>query len=154
MSFAIILQTNNSPPNAINKNIVDVATATGSLRTYASIQSPSITIDSVLTDEILSLVNYCYIAAFKRYYYIDEITTVQNHLWNFAMHVDVLMSFKDQILANSGIIRRQYARWDLYLDDGTFRTDQDPLIGIRTFPNGFDHYEWVLAVAGNQGGLT
>lgn len=155
MSFTIKLQTNNSPSNFLDKEIVDVVDVTGFLRQGTSIVNPAIIVDSPLAESFISKINYMYIEDFKRYYYVNEITTTQNHLWRIAAHVDVLMSFKDQIRANQGIISKQRDNWDLYLDDGTFRSDQDPLIQIRTFPAGFDTYEWVLAVAGNQhSGIT
>ena len=155
MSFAIILQTNTSPANFLDKEIIDVATATGTLRSGTSIVSPAIIIDSQLSEDLISRVNYMYIQEFKRYYYVNEITVTQNHLWRISAHVDVLMSFKEQIRANQGIVCKQRDKWDLYLDDGTFRSDQDPLIQIKTMPSGFDTYEWVLAVAGNQhAGIT
>lgn len=136
--------------NVLNKEPVDIATATGTLRKGTSIVDPVIVFDSYLENDFIAVINYMYIAAFKRYYYINDIAVSQNHLWTVSGHCDVLMSHKEQILLNSGIIKRQQERWDLYLDDGTFRSDQDPLIGIRAFPDGFNAYEWVLAVAGNQ----
>lgn len=60
----------------------------------------------------------------------------------------MLDSFKTEIKANTGIIERQQNKWNLYLDDGTFKLYQNPLVLTRLFPSGFSAEEWILAVAG------
>lgn len=50
--------------------------------------------------------NYCYISDFNRYYYIKDIVSINNNLWEIYMNVDVLMSFKEYILNNEGLIER------------------------------------------------
>lgn len=150
LSFRISLQNNISPPNYLVKDITDIAYATGTLRNGTSITNPTVIIESELSEQFISQINYMYIETFNRYYYVNEIISMGTQLWRVAAHIDVLMSFKTQILANSGIISKQYEKWNLYIDDGTFRSEQDCLTQVKTFPSGFDTYEWVLAVAGNQ----
>lgn len=50
--------------------------------------------------------NYIYIPKFKRYYFIDNITSVRKGLWRISMSVDVLMSFRDKINNLTGIVKR------------------------------------------------
>lgn len=50
--------------------------------------------------------NYIYIPKFKRYYFVDNITSVRKGLWRISMSVDVLMSFRDKINNLSGIVKR------------------------------------------------
>ena len=50
--------------------------------------------------------NYIYIPQFKRYYFIDNITSVRKGLWRISMSVDVLMSFRDDINNLTGIVKR------------------------------------------------
>lgn len=50
--------------------------------------------------------NYIYIPKFKRYYFVDNITSVRKGLWRISMSVDVLMSFRDKINNLTGIVKR------------------------------------------------
>lgn len=50
--------------------------------------------------------NYVYIPDFNRYYFVIDIVSVNKNLWKFNLEVDVLMSFKDDILQLTGIVDR------------------------------------------------
>lgn len=149
MSFTITLMTNSSPPITVNKVTSSLTSLTGNLRDSMSVIDPVVIIDvDESTVNILSACNYFYIAEFKRYYFVKDITSVRDNLWEISGHCDVLSSWKTQLLANNGIVRRQENRWNLYLDDGVFKSYQDPLIKTISFPSGFNTQEYVLAIAG------
>ena len=57
--------------------------------------NPSILIYSDLSLEIM---NYCYIDEFSRYYFIDKIEQVRKNLYRIHCKVDVLESYKLEIL--------------------------------------------------------
>lgn len=57
--------------------------------------NPSILIYSDLSLEIM---NYCYIDEFSRYYFIDRIEQVRKNLYRIHCKVDVLESYKLEIL--------------------------------------------------------
>ena len=57
--------------------------------------NPTILIYSDLTLEIM---NYCYIDEFSRYYFIDKIDQVRKNLYRIHCKVDVLESYKLEIL--------------------------------------------------------
>ena len=57
--------------------------------------NPSILIYSDLSLEIM---NYCYIDEFNRYYFIDKIEQVRKNLYRIHCKVDVLESYKLEIL--------------------------------------------------------
>lgn len=153
MSFSIKLQENLSPSNFVTKSISDVATATGSLRAGCNILDPVIEIESVLDTDILDRVNYAYIEEFRRYYYVTDIRLDITGLWTFSMHVDVLMTYADDIRQQNAIVARQAknGNYNLYLDDGWFMAYQDPEIIIKKFDNGaqFESSSFVLVVAGS-----
>lgn len=50
--------------------------------------------------------NYAYIPVFGRYYFISRVTIVRSNLFRYEMHVDPLMSFRQEILALSPVIAR------------------------------------------------
>ena len=149
MSFDIVLQKNNSDDNVLSKSIENLSTVTGTLKEKTSILSPVITISGAIPIQC----NYMYIAEFGRYYFVEDITSVHNNVFEVSARVDVLQTYASQIRACTGIVARQKDKWNLYVDDGTFKTYQNPLLTIKKFPNGFTTQEFVLAVAGGSSGV-
>ena len=142
----IILQKNNSEDNRIGKDLVTVGTITGSLKSDSSIVDPVILVESL---DLVSNINYMTIPDFHRKYFVNDIVSVRNSLVEIHAHVDVIETYAPEILRQKAIIKRQRDKWNLYLDDGMFKTYQNAKIVTKEFPNGFDHTEFVLAVAGN-----
>lgn len=138
--------TNLSEKNAVNKNITQLFDFNGTLREESSVIDPVITVTGLTN---LPSINYAYIPEFGRYYFITNIKCVRNNYFQVSMHVDVLMTYKSQILANSAIIERNEIEYDLKINDGLFKTQQNPRIAQFEFPNGFTNWDFVLAVAGN-----
>lgn len=50
--------------------------------------------------------NYCYIEEFHRYYFVKEIASISANVWQIDCEVDVLASFRTQILASTAFIKR------------------------------------------------
>jgi hypothetical protein len=147
MSFSITLYSNSSENNKVDKSISRLSTFTGTLRDECSIIDPLIVFEGSLAT--FAGANYLYIPDFKRYYFIRDITSISNTLVEVSAHVDVLMSFATGIRANRAIIRKNANEYNLYLNDGTFKCYQNPLILTKAFPSGFSTQNFVLAVAGS-----
>lgn len=143
----LILYRNISETNAVNKSLTELVTLTGTLRNESSIIDPVILVSDI--DSYTPLMNYAYIPEFNRYYFIRNIESVRKNLWRLSMHVDVLYTYSEQIRANRAIIERNEIQYDLKLNDGLFKTQQNPRIAQFTFPNGFTNWDFVLAIAGN-----
>lgn len=144
--ITIKLYKYNSPNDYINKDLFAEKSYDGTFRNEVSVLDPIFEIES--TDN-LSTYNYCYILSLNRYYYITNIVAVTDKLWRIFCHVDVLMTYKPQILAHDAIIARQQNEWNLYLNDGnTFKVQQDARIVQKEFPNGFSGGTYVLLVTG------
>ena len=145
--MTLTLYKNNSEQNAVTKSLTQVQTMTGTLRNGTSIIDPVILVSDV-TD--ISGVNYCKIDEFNRYYFINNIKSVNNNLWELSCHVDVLQSFATEIRAQSGIVERQENYFNLYLNDGnTFQVYQNPQIATIKFPAGFTDPCFIIAIAGS-----
>lgn len=145
--MTIVLYQNVSENNAVNKNITELATLTGTLREQSSIIDPVINISDI--DLHVGSMNYAYIPEFNRYYFITNIESVRRGLWRVSFHVDVLFTYREQIKGNRAIIERNEIEYDLKLNDGLFKTQQNPRIAQFPFPSGFNTWNFVLAVAGN-----
>ena len=159
--FTIELYQNKSALNVVDKNIMWLETANGQLKKGTSIIEPVITIHTDGSDVWRKQLNYTYISEFGRYYYVTDIVSVEGvfnsptqinptSLWELHMHVDVLMSYKDQIRQQTAIVSRQENTYNLMLDDGFFMAYQNPMFQTLYFsnPTPFESQEFVLVVAG------
>ena len=147
MAFDIVLQKNNSERNRITKDISEILTVSGELKTETSIIDPVIMIGCDLSSVVGC--NYMSIPAFGRSYFVNNIRSIRSGLVEFSCHVDVLSSFAPQIRSNTAIVRRQENNWNLYLNDGSFKVYQNPNVLTKAFPSGFTTQEFVLAIAGS-----
>lgn len=147
MAFNIVLQTNNSEPNRVTKQVSNIMTVSGVLKEDTSIIDPIIKIECNLSS--VTGCNYLSIPSFGRSYFVNNIKSIRHGLVEFSCHVDVLSSFASEIRGSTAIIRRQENAWNLYLNDGTFKVYQNPIVLTKAFPSGFSAQEFVLAVAGS-----
>lgn len=123
----------------------------GTLRDGSSLIDPVIIVEANAPGFHANGYNYCQVEEFGRYYYITNIVSVNYTLWEIHCHVDVLMSYKEQIRAQKAIVARQEAQYNLMLDDGVFMCYQNPKIQTKLFsnPTPFETQEFVLVVAGS-----
>ena len=138
---------NSSENNKLEKSISQQFSLSGNLRSECSITDPIILIQA--DAGTFAGINYMYIPTFERYYFINDVRSVRNGFVEINAHVDVLMSFADGIKNCSGIVKRQANKWNLYLNDGSLKCYQNPMILTKAFPSGFTTQEFVLAVAGS-----
>lgn len=160
--FNIIAYKNNSAVNVVNKKIEEIVSMSGTLRDRCSIMDPVIIVQLDGNEVWRNGFNYIYIDAFKRYYFVTNIVNVAGalssatqvnpvNLWEIHAHVDVLMSFKEQIASQKAVVARQETKYNLMLDDGFFMSYQNPKIQTKLFSNAtpFETQEFVLVVAGS-----
>lgn len=111
----------------------------------------NISIEIEKTNPVIYKYNYMYIGEFNRYYFIDEIINVSSNRWVIHASVDVLYSFKNDILLMECVIDKTESEINanLYLDDGSFVMDSRKYNEIKEFPNGLNNDgEYILICAG------
>lgn len=140
------LYTNNSADNVVTKNITSLITLNGTLRENCSITDPVITVENI-NNAIAAVCNYAFIPQFARYYFVRNIT-LSGKLWIISMHVDVLASFQTDLKELNAIVIRQEKKYNTYLQDGIFKTYQNPHVNILQFPGSFDTQQYIFAVSG------
>lgn len=152
MSFSVIGYRCNSAVNVVDKDLNQEFEVTGVLRDGSSVIDPVILIEANSPGFHANDVNYLYIQEFRRYYYITNIVSSNYTLWEIHGHVDVLMSYKEQIRAQTAIVARQEAQYNLYLDDGVFMAYQNPIVQTKLFSveDPFETQSFVLMVAGSS----
>lgn len=143
----ITLYKNNSPNYFINKVLAGASTFSGTLREESSVIDPVIMIEAAN----LSQYNYLYISSFGRFYYINNIESVRNNLWRLTCHVDVLNTYRSEILAHQAIVSKatQQNVSDLMIDDGEWVVENKKVNTVISFPSGLnDSGEYILITAG------
>lgn len=89
--------------NTINKTLSNETEYNIKFKGETDIKTPVV----VLHSETIILFNYAYIPEFNRYYFVDKIELFPNGIYNITLKVDVLESFKNDILNSSGLISKQ-----------------------------------------------
>ncbi len=144
--MTIKLYKNNSPANYVSKTLTNEESLSGTMRTPTSVTDPVI----MLQRSSPVGFNYFYIPDFNRYYFLKSSVATAANLVTIEGHVDVLMTYSDRIRAANAIIFRQENDWNLYLDDGIFKTYQNPKHKLIKFPNRIEDFSYILALAGNN----
>lgn len=102
----------------VNKVLANRISKQGHIKAGTAITDPVI---NMAYDAALLNCNYVYIEEFKRYFYITDITLNQQ-LMTISLHVDVLMSFKSDILQSKATIIRSNTGYNMISDNLVLQT--------------------------------
>lgn len=146
----IKLCNNASETNIINKRITEVHTVSGAtIKGNISYENPVIVL--AYSGSIAHNINYMKITELNRCYFITDIINLTGGRYEIHGKVDVLESFKAQILQLSAIIDKQsnISNVNMYLDDGSFMVENKEFNSVINFPGGFnDDGQYILVTAG------
>lgn len=142
----IVLLLNHSEKNKINKNLSNANYVAGTLKDETSIINPVVMMELSNPTQY----NYAYIPEFNRYYFITDITSVRNGLWRISLSVDVLESFKTEILNASAIISdTETTGLNKYMTGDVWKTNVKETTNIINFPYGLsENGHFILITAG------
>lgn len=143
----VVFYYNASDDRVINKTLIGGETMSGQARDSINVMNPVVRFES---DEVLRY-NYAYIPQLQRYYAITEVTAAYDNLYDVSFAVDVLMSFRADILTLSVIVDKQSMpeNGDEYIDDGSLVCDNVMFTRLHEFENGFNNSpEYILITAG------
>ena len=129
----VVFYNNSSGNEHVTKRLRQVASFDVNLKDSCSVQNPVLLLSGAYLNA-----NYCYIADFGRYYYINNATQVRRGLWQYDLKCDVLMSFAKEIKANKAILKRtsQDDFANLYLPDERRMVSSETFTLCKFFPNG------------------
>ena len=112
----------NSTARPINNSDYDTKkTYACLLRKGSSLSTPVIEIENIEPTNDLFECNYAYIPDFHRYYFIDDVQ-YNNPIWVFNLTVDVLATYKDDILNSRQYVLRSSSTFDIDLPDNFYPT--------------------------------
>ena len=129
--YTLKLYKNSSENNDVSKTLTDEHKVTGYSRAVVDMLNPVIELAGI---EVNSH-NYCYVQELNRYYYIENINISPNGVYRLSMRIDVLMTYRDDIMASHGLItkNREYNPYT-----GDVDVESRYTLEKHEFENGFD----------------
>lgn len=137
-----------SENNAIGKSITVIKNLNCVIKDSIDIKNPVVVITY---DGSMDGINYAIIDEFNRKYYIDKIIPLTGHRYELHCRVDVLESFKEDILGLRCIISKQQntSLSSLYYNDGSYKSLTKTYTETKMFNNGLPtQANYILVVAG------
>ena len=139
----VILYKNTAPPNKVDKTSnlssgYEIEGVKFVEKNTLDILRPSVLLH--ISDEVSDIAkyNYMYIAKFKRYYFIDSVST-EGGLFRVDGRCDALMSHKDDIYASKQyILRQETYNNSPYLDDNMLPIRSDHAYVAKPFGSNVD----------------
>lgn len=138
---------NASDSRVINKNIIPGQTFQGQARDEVDVMAPVIRFDN---PGVLRY-NYAYIPELERYYNIISRNAFREGLWDITFSVDVLMSFRGDILQLPVVVDKQSMpeNGNEYIDDSSLVAENVMFQTVYNYPSGFNSTgEYILITAG------
>lgn len=127
----------------------------GSFRNDSSIIDPIVLIEKTNPAEFHY--NYMFIPEFQRWYFVNDIISIRNKIWEIHAHVDVLYTWRAEIGQMKCVIDKseEIGNANMYMDDGSFVMDSRKYNRVLPFPTGLSKDgTFILICAGGQGGSS
>ena len=147
MAYSIKLYKTSSDKRAVNKALTSVMDATAEIWGDCDLLSPSLVLNVAPGVNI----NYLQIldAPFNgRYYFVDNITIMQNGIVRVSCSIDVLMSHKSDIKKETAILARQSNIANLYFNDPDLPIENRNNVSFKQFPKGLENKAYYYLLIG------
>lgn len=77
---------------------------------------------------------------------MDKITLLHTNYYQFELTLDVLMTYRAEILEQTALIKRQEYEFNMFITDGALKTYANPKFQQKIFPHGFNTNSFILTV--------
>ena len=147
MAYSIKLYKTASDKRAVNKALASVMDATAEIWGDCDILSPSLLLN------VAPGINFNYLqildAPFNgRYYFVDNITIMQNGIMRVPCSIDVLMSHKSDIKKETAILARQSNIANLYFNDPDLPIENRNNVSFKQFPKCLEKQSYYYLLIG------
>ena len=147
MAYSIKLYKTSSDKRAVNKALTSVMDVTAEIWGDCDLLSPSLVLN------VAPGVNFNYLqildAPFNgRYYFVDNITIMQNGIIRVPCSIDVLMSHKSDIKKEMAILARQSNIANLYFNDPDLPIENRNNVSFKQFPKGLENKAYYYLLIG------
>lgn len=121
----IVFYKCSSEKNCLNKVLENEITLDGAIRGESNVISPQIMVQMNPIEY-----DYVYIPEWRRYYFITDIVCYRSNAFVVKLSIDVLMSYKTEILQMTGVVSR--------LTSGSAYASRDLLVSCKEECREFD----------------
>lgn len=140
------LYYNVSENNKLEKRIDELEVIDIAFKGNDSVTNPVIRFKC---SDNVKIANYMWIEDYKRYYFITDKRPCTGGIWEVTGHVDVLMTWRVNIRALSGIVKESANLGNNYLPGNQWASTVKDSTYIKQFPGQLlDEGEFVLITAG------
>lgn len=116
------LFSTDSAKNVIGKVLTNELSLNINLRKDFDITSPSLRLQIPPTHNALNF-NYCRIVGLNRFYFIEDVNSINADIWEFVCSCDVLETYKADILLSNARLRRNIKTGDYLTTNLEFTTN-------------------------------
>ena len=129
----VIFYENMSDKRFVAKQLSEVLTAEIIFLEDNNVVNPYIIIEMI---ENYNDINYCYIAALQRYYYVSGFSILTGNQLRVDLQCDVLMSFGSDIKASNALVSRSNSVGNILMGDSGQQARADEIITNLAFTGG------------------
>lgn len=147
MAITISLYQINDDERVVGKSIsTPISTHTITLKDGCSIDAPVVSFSGMAA--VIAGVNYAYIDAFQRYYFIRDRKSLINGVVELTLESDPWQSFASQLRACPATIVRNENAANGYLIDNEYQLLAYNTVVTREFPQGLTGESMILMTVG------
>ena len=131
----ITFYNNNSDKKCINKSLSDATTISGNIKTQYTSSGISIDIDTAVAG--IKPFQFNYMKYDNKFYYIDNVDFLSQNIIRMNCSVDLLESYKSQILKQTAVLERSQNIYSRYIDDDKLVLNAYKRVQPKAFPVSF-----------------
>ena len=131
----ITFYNNNSDRRCINKNLTGATTISGNVKTQYTSSGISINIDVSVAG--ITPFQFNYMKYDNKFYYIDNVDFVSQNIIRLNCSVDLLETYKAQILKQTAVLERSQNIYSRYIDDDKLVLNAYKRVQTKAFPVSF-----------------
>ena len=131
----ITFYNNNSDRRCINKVLTDAKTISGNVKTQYTSSGISIDIDVAVAG--ITPFQFNYMKYDSKFYYIDNVDFVSQNIIRLNCGVDLLETYKAQILKQTAVLARSETSYNRYLNDDNLHINAYKRVQTKAFANSF-----------------
>ena len=137
---------NTVPKNRLYRNLTCHLVAQGHLIDPCDVLNPVI---KMAYNAYHVNINYCYIADFGRYYFINDYV-IEGDTITLYLHVDVLYTYRNTILQSQCVALRSSSHGNLFFKDDFIQAEAGYRYNVSKFPYNFASVggTYILYIAG------
>ena len=131
----ITFYNNNSDRRCINKVLTDAKTISGNVKTQYTSSGISIDIDVSVAG--ITPFQFNYMKFDNKYYYIDSVDFLSQNIIRVNCGVDLLETYKAQILNQVAVLSRSETSYNRYLNDDNLHINAYKRVQTKAFSKSF-----------------